>query len=365
MNKMKFSWIFIFIILAGCSTTPRLYISDIRNLKASDKNSVIYSLPRTVLNIRVTLQQSTFIPGPYHEYAEKYLGLKDVSSYEEKTWNIKNISIDTYEEPDPDYFFSVRDENNSKILNDRLNSLSGEGLIMLPARFLKKGTVSTDFNVTGKDIYYKDLSVKRNLVVEKEITYKREFRDTAFVQIPVETESLKLKSLELKAEEAANFIIKLRKRKFRLLTGQNEGAVPDEGTHVTIEELNRIENEYLSLFTGKTYSETMVKVYEYLPLTNTKNDQQILFRLEENEGILDPLSAKGRPFSLEIKCLDITTVLDRIKVSAILSETENALVYRLPDLARVNLRFDGDMMAEGKFSIFQYGTLVTMNLGGY
>ena len=359
MNRLSFKWIIVVLILTGCSTAPELVVTNTRDLKTPKKNTIIYSLPRTVINIEVEIQKSVFIPGPYHEFAGKYLAIEGISHEEDESWDIKRIKVFASGEPDPDYFYSVSLDGEYRRFDDELDLLAQSGQIILPGSFVMNGPVAAEIDVPEKnEIYFKDLSVKRNLIVEKETSYKRVFRDSVYVQVPFVTELLVQKEPELKAEEAANFIIKLRKRRFKLLTGQNEGDVPDATIESVIEELNRIEQEYLSLFTGKTIYESERLHFDYIPNPGKQIDQQILFKLSESEGIFEAMSPKGKPVILEIECMDLTRNLKEMRTS----EAVSTLFYREPDLARVVISFDDARLIENKLTVFQYGSVISKKI---
>lgn len=349
----------VVLILTGCLTAPELFVTNTQDLKTPEKNTFIYSLPRTVINIEVEIRKSRFIPGPYHEYAGKYLAIEGISHEEDESWDIKRIKVFASGEPDPDYFYSVSVDGEYKRFDDELDLLSQSGLIILPGHFVMNGPVAVEIDIPEEnEINFKDLSVKRNLIVEKETTYKRVFRDSVYVQVPFVTELLVQKKPELKAEEAANFIIKLRKRRFKLLTGQNEGAVPDAAIQSVIDELNRIEQEYLSLFTGKTIYESETLHFNYIPISGKLTDQKILFKLSESEGIFEAMSPKGKPVIFEIECLDLTQNLKVLRSF----EAGNTLYYRQPDLARIIISFDDLRLFENKLTVYQYGSVISKKI---
>ncbi|MFO7656862.1 MAG: DUF4831 family protein [Bacteroidales bacterium] len=347
--------IIISVFLYGCAA-PKFYVSNISNQKSTEKSALIYALPRTVFQVEVTFLRSGFIPGPYHGYAEKYLAIKGVEHAAYEKWQIMQIKVRADIEPDPAGFYTVSSEKNTDGLDAAFESLSDNGLIILPGSNMADGPFVSQLNIAEDEIYFKDLSVKRNLVVEKSTEYKRVFRDSMYIQVPVENETLKTKSLELKAEEAANFVIKLRKRRFKLLTGQNEGPVP-ANIEASINELNRIEDEYLSLFTGKTTNDTFIKVYEYTPLPEKKNDRQIIFKMSESEGIFDILSSKGKPCIIEIKSAELTGGFEKLQSPMLLQGKENLVIFRLPDMAYLELSWDEKKLFREKFSVFQFGAV--------
>lgn len=355
MNRTSFRWIPVVLVLAGCSGAPELFVSNMQDLNTTERNTYVYSLPRTVVNIEVEIQKAIFIPGPYHEYAARYLGLKGVGHDDDESWNIRKIKLFASVEPDPDHFYAANTEGDFRKLNEELDLLSQSGQIILPGGFVINGPVTTEIDIPEEhEIYFEDLSVKRNLVVEKETSYKRIFRDSVYVQMPVEKKYLVQKKPVQKAEEAANFIIKLRKRRFKLLTGQHEGDIPDEAIEAVIDELNQTEQEYLELFTGRTIYKTETFHFDYLPVSEKTTDQKILFKLSGNEGIFDAMSPKGKPVVLEIECLDLTQNLKVLPSP----EAGNTLYYRQPDLARIIISFDNTRVCENKLTIYQYGSVV-------
>lgn len=356
MNRNIIPAVFSTWLLTGCSSSPKLFVSNVKDLNTLENSSLVYMLPATVINVEVSFRKSTFIPGPYQKYADKYLGIINTGSDTVTFWDISKIKISSAIRPDPGFYFSVTTEGRSGELFSELRRLSESGMIILPGGFTRNDTVISDISLpSGNEVYFKDLSVKRNLDTRNETTYKRVFRDSVYVKVPVKTEALVQKTTEQKAEEAANFIIKLRKRRFKLLTGQNEGDVPDSDIQASIDEMNSIEQEYLSLFTGKSIVETFLKHYNYVPSEDRQTDEQILFRISEREGIFNALSPKGRPVLLEIQSVNLTQPIKKFGNPT----EENNICYREPDLAEINIHYEADIISGGRFTIFQYGSVVS------
>ena len=53
------------LVLACCFPT----------LASAQSGAVVYSLPQTVLSLKVKVQREAFTAGPYAAYAQKYLGV--------------------------------------------------------------------------------------------------------------------------------------------------------------------------------------------------------------------------------------------------------------------------------------------------
>ena len=41
------------------------------------KNATVYYLPQTLIHVKVDVKTSKFIPGPFYNFAEKYLSIND------------------------------------------------------------------------------------------------------------------------------------------------------------------------------------------------------------------------------------------------------------------------------------------------
>lgn len=360
MKKIMHAGI-IMMLIYSCTPVSKMYISDINSLDEAAENSILYSLPKTVVKVTARAVKSEFVPGPYAAYADKYLGIEGVGQQPLVTWSLSEIEIDTYIETDPDFYYTVAIENDKGVFNNTINSLSSAGLIITPYNLPKKEPVAKEITVSDKKILYTDLSVKKNLIEEKETSYKRVLQDSGYVQVPVENVKYTEKTLEQKAEEAANFIIKLRKRKLKMLTGQSETSV-DSGAGAATEELRRIEEEYISLFTGKTLKSEESKTFEYVPLTNKETEQVVLFKLSETDGMIGPFEQGGKPVILEITKSNTTKILEKLAIQDKVSKIENTLFYRMPEDVKITIKESDKTLLEGKASIFQQGALISMKV---
>lgn len=360
--KMKIvKYLGIIILILSCSPSSKMYISNINNIGEIDNNSMIYSLPRTVVRLSVTAVKTEFIPGPYAEFADKYMGIKNVVEKPVVKWAITNLSLDSYTETDPDNYFTVSFENDPGSFIAMLDSFANSGLILTPFHLKSNQPIYSSIGM-DEDFSFEGLSIKKNLDSEKQTSYKRVLKDSVYIQVPVESNRSTIKSPEVKAEETANFIIKLRKRKFKLLTGQNDSTPADGGMSSAIEELNKTEEAYLSLFIGKEIQAEYTKTFEYIPLVNKENEQPILFKISESEGILQPVASQGKPVFLEIVNTNNTKIFEKFPLSGNVTEIENTILYRLPEIVKVLVKEDDKILLEGKIKVFQKGAFVAMNL---
>ena len=81
-------------------------------------------------------------------------------------------------------------------------------------------------DIDTETISYVDLGVYPNYEERSETMYKTLVTDTSFVRVPVQRTVVEQKSFAMKAEEAADFLLELRARRFEMLTGEYE-VYPD------------------------------------------------------------------------------------------------------------------------------------------
>ncbi|UCH14657.1 MAG: DUF4831 family protein [Bacteroidales bacterium] len=345
------------LIITFCEAQKKTYIANIKNLNVLDNNAAIYALPKTVLNITAQASRTTIIPGPYYEYADKYLGIQNVTERRTTQWNITDIQINVCQEADQEYFFTLGNIR-FKAADQILSGLAEDSLILLPDRFFKKYSFSEPDTSYGNRIYYTDLSVKRNFYLSNDTAYKKVFRDSVYVNMPVIKQKPVRKTLEEKAEEAANYIIKIRKRKFKLMSGQYDYMPEGEALEVAVKEMEKLESEYLSLFTGKKYIDNYKKTFQYIPDNTREISKEVLFRFSGTEGFIDPRQAKGKLVIIEIKDMNRTMYFDELNINSSGSLTGNYVLVRLPDLADIRVLIGEKILNESKVPVFQYGSMV-------
>ncbi len=360
MRKIHITVIFIFLFTL-CEAQKKDYVTNIKSMNSLENNAAIYALPKTMITITAEARRTTVIPGPFHKYADKYLGIQNVPDREITEWDISDIKIDIYQEADPEYFFSVRNKRINS-LNHILTRLAEDSLILFPDRFFNKYSFSEPDTSYKNKIHYRNLSVKHNLELNNDTSYKSVFRDSIYVKIPVIKQQLVRKSTEEKAEEAASYIIKIRKRKFKLISGQYDYMPEGEALEVAVKELDKLENDYLSLFTGKEYVDYYKKTFQYVPDNTRKISKEILCRFSGTEGFIDSREARGMLVIIEIKDTDKTMYFEKINISGTGAVTGSYVPARLPDLADIRVLIGERILNVTRVPVFQYGSIVPYSI---
>ena len=346
-------------VLFSCAPEGKVSITNVNDSGSLQASSFIYALPQTVIDVRVIAEEVTVIPGPYQQYADKYLGIEDVPSRTEHIWKIKEVRVFTHTEADPDYIYTVRGLAGIELYPDLINLIK-DSLIFDSKGFSYKQVFYNTYPSISYDPYYTDLSVKRNFEAEKDVEVSLVMPDTNYLKKPAGKTILKEKTLEQKAEEAANFLIKLKKRRFKLVAGQYDYMPEGVALADALKELSRLEEEYLSLFIGKRMISTCQKIYHYTPVTGKETNRIVLLRFSDNEGFLDVREAKGIPIVLELAENNKTKGLEQSQLPVKLSK--NVVLYRIADQVSVKLIAGEILMAEAMFPIFQSGVIVPLDL---
>jgi len=355
--------------MAACKPQEEIVIKDnvfVVNIKdSSDYNgdAFIYSLPKTELSIQVEITKTVVKRGPFYQYADQYLGIKEVAMFDKISYKISDVKIFAGSIPDPDHFYRVETEGNSAA---GFLSLDENGIIMAVNRLQdeNKRLATTDVFLNNSkitDVDYSDLTLEPNLGTQIDTIFKTVKTDTSFIQIPILKNQIGSKSLSKQAEEAANFILKLRKRRFYLMTGKY-GDVPEgEALKTVLVELDKLEKQYLSLFVGLNTNVKEEQVFEYLPLSDVTVDRDVLFNFSENSGLLRKGDAEGDQISINIRSLGglnyVKSYTGKLNNN---NDNSSGLIYRLPDMAKVEIMSSNKVIASKKIVICQFGTILTM-----
>ena len=81
---------------------------------------IVYSLPRTALDIEVTVTRSVEKAGPFAKYAQKYLGTAPTANTDRSVWKIDGIKVNPIGKADPDKQFAIqlKGENSTSFYLD-------------------------------------------------------------------------------------------------------------------------------------------------------------------------------------------------------------------------------------------------------
>lgn len=358
---MRFRCILVSLVLVtSCGTKKPLQVTPIDSSTTMGVNGLVYSLPRTVLNIRVDATRRTVIPGPYAGYAQKYLGIPDAPQKRVDEWQIANIELLASVESDPTCLFAAYPGDQVKI--DFLQ-LVKTGLI-IPVNGLNTAsfTVKNLKAGGGENIWFKDLSAEPFIAPEKATFYTKVQQDSGFVKVPVQKNMIVEKNMEERAKSAADFIFTLRKKRMEYLAFDADHHLDGNGLRVVFDEIKRLEDEYLALFTGKTFTETATHYFTFTP-TRAEGETSILFRFNAAKGVLPPTDLSGGPILLQIEAEKLPENLTQLSAKMGVEKEKPILdmvYYRIPVATTIKLNDGKTELLNRRNIVYQYGPIVRM-----
>ncbi len=358
MKKTNTLFVLLLLIFA-CSPASKITVTNIQDLASYNENSIIYSLPRSRIVLRASAVRHHTIPGPYNKYAEKFLGIQDAPSISKTEWELEHVALDAIQQPDPDYYFSVQTDNPGLFFNEFLK-LTQDGMILKLDDYNPFIEFEKIYEDIPESIHFTDLSVKSNRIEMGDKTKSSQRKVP--VDLAVTKQKQGTKTIQQKAEEAANYIIKIRKRRFKLLAGQYDVFPDGKALEISVKELNALEKEYLSLFVGKTYRDTVTKTFYYVPQISQELERNVLCRFSDETGFQDALGTVGKPLVLELRNMHFTQVLHNLQFPISGPVYENILFYRIPDMASVKVFYSSNTIIDAEIKVFQYGSVVPMSI---
>ena len=319
--------------------------------KSSDPEGyVTYSLPSTSLVLDVEAVKESFYAGPYARYAEKYLGIK-ARQKDETRWEISRLGLTPMVEADLARRYTIAVKKSAPDLS--FLKLSSAGLVAFADGGLGSGQ-TWRFPISGS-ADFSDRGVSSNLKSEATTLYRGERNESAYSRVSVQQNMVVEKSLEQKAAEAAQTIVRLREQRLQIVTGDTDATYSGEAMGAAVAELTRLEEEYLSLFTGYSDFQTMNVSFDVVPSADRESQMYVAFRISDTAGPVPSDNLSGRPVVMEI--VPQETSVPAGGSVAVKTPTVN---YLIPAVCTVKVKDGSDLLIQTRVPIYQLGILGSM-----
>ncbi|MGM9736719.1 MAG: DUF4831 family protein [Candidatus Cryptobacteroides sp.] len=340
---MKRTFCYIIAVMTALSMTVH---ADARKNEGpkGEEGMVTYCLPSTVINLEVEAVQESFHAGPYAKFAEKYLGIK-ARQKDETTVQVTGIRLTPYVEPDQSRRYAVQVSKTE--VNSNVFVLSNAGLVSFSDASFGDGVqwrfpLPSKSDFTGK-------GVSSNLTSESATLYGKSKKQTVSVQQNMVVE----KSAEKKAAETADVIFRLRQKRLEIVTGDTDATYSGEAMGAALEELSRLEEEYMSLFVGYSDSQGMMMSFDLIPDGTAESQMYVAFRVSDTVGLLPADNLSGRPVVMEI-VPQAFSVPQTDPVSE-KNRTEPVIRYRLPAICTVKIVDGKSLLLQTRIPVYQLG----------
>lgn len=265
----------------------------------------VYVLPKTVLTATVTYKQTKEMPGPYAQYAERFLGIISVIQNEKTTHELVGVTLATTAVPDQAAWFHAKQTDSKRQVSIQL---SPEGFLL-----------GCNMNLTETDQHGNQTppaSVKGETVQD-------------VLQLPalLTRDMQQATSTVRLAELAAAQIFTIRETRMSLLQQETDHTPSDGGSfRLILDELDRMETHYLQLFTGVKSSIYLEKKLEFEP---KREEEVVIFRFNQTKGLVDKNDLSGNPVTLKLTKKGIPET-GNLKIREEKKPSLPGIYYRIP-----------------------------------
>lgn len=315
---------------------------------ADPEGFLTYSLPSTSIVLEVEAVQEKFYVGPYAKYAEKYLGIK-ARQKDETSFQLTEIKMLPLLEADQTRRYSVNVKKGQ--IDATFLKLASVGLVSFSdAKFGDESVwrfpTETQGDFAGK-------GVSSNLTSQSATLYRSDNRSSAYDKVAVRQDMLVEKTLEQRAAETAEMILKLRKQRLQIVIGDTDATYSGEAMGAAIAEITRLEEEYMMLFAGYSEYQTQKMRFEVIPDAANEGQMYVAFRLSDTAGLVPADNLSGKPVIMEI--IPQTFADPGLTADEAKNKKEVLAYYRIPAVCTVRLMDGANLLLQSRMPIYQLG----------
>lgn len=299
----------------------------------SNDYGVSYTLPKTVVVVKVQASKTTRKAGEFYEYAERYLNISNPITADETIYTITDIKSGTEGTPDKDksYLVEFRSGTTAPFV-----TLTKDGLICAI-------NADAEFS-TDKDLADTGVSTTAKALPNPN-TYLSE-------------ETLRAGSKARQADLIAKQIFRLRETKSNILTGEADNMPPDGNAYkLVMEQIDEQEKALTSMFTGTETTEYISKKYTVMP--DDKNiENKILFRFSKRLGFVDENDLSGAPVVLNLTNKEPkqeAPILSPKEQKDLEKKFSQGIIYNIPSKANLTISYANKTWVNKECDIVQYG----------
>ena len=354
--KLFLSLLALMFLLYSCSSLKTEKITSTNKLKSY---SFFYNLPKSNIDVIIKAEKQKYTPGPFKDYANKYLGIENVKTSASENWKITDVNISTSPQIDSSNYYAVlyKGRNIIKSLSMQQSFLKSINSNYEDNYANSKNSFISNVKKVNYLPAFTNQTIKPLFVEEIDTSYRIVYRDSVARRIPVYNRKTAEKNIDEQAKDAAKFIIKLRKRRLRVLTAKDKELPKNEAANRIINELNKLEKEYLELFIGKIETKKYEYHYKVVPTKNVSNYK--ICNFSQDHGFT---KNGNKEINLILKNESYNMLIDTFLSDNIKSKTiAKGLYYRLPQSCIVNLNLDDKSIFSSKIEIAQFGNILILS----
>lgn len=334
--------------------------------KKPDRDGFVYVLPLTAIKVTLSVKETELVKGPYAEYADEYLGLKNPVLANGREYELLDVHLEAVAQPDPDRFYFVEvDERTSKDDRNIIFSLAGSGFLKavnsgfsVPDVLKSARTEMKTFNTpdlfpfsTSPSQYRKTDTIIRIVTVDTASVKKRFFK-TSFDEKPSEQ----------KAREAADMVARLREGLVNLLSGFQEISYDPNTLKYMVENIQSLREEYISMFKGLRLEKVQTFTYLIVPEEDKSSMPVTICKFSKEFGVSDQADAKARDVVVTFRRDATTAALAGFIPKGSSTGKSSVLWYRIPEMTQVMVKFQNQLFDNISVPVSQFGAVVPVSL---
>ena len=321
----------VFALFAGMLLTVFAQQTKILTAEKHNEYGLVYSLPTTGLQIKVTAVRETRKAGPYRQYAKKYLGTSKIVEEDAVNWQITGVEVTPV---------GVKDDETQYIMQLKAGALTyigvdADGMLI---------SINTPPEAPENEL---EGSVDLTGVVIRSdggIDDYLQFADMDFVSA---------QNSMRQAEMIAGSLMDVRDAYLSLTRGTADN-MPTDGRQLELmlSSLKDQEGAFTRAFSGSTTVEEFTRQFVYIP---EEEGEEILFRLSDFNGIVNPDDYSGSPVYIKTEIMREGTL--PLDVNGEPKKfPKDGVVYALPGSANISIYSDDGNYYSKEMEFAQFGT---------
>ncbi|MFH0893352.1 MAG: DUF4831 family protein [Bacteroidota bacterium] len=363
MKKASYILLLPFILFS-CARINVVHVTPAN--QPSKKQGFYYNLPATALKISMQVTRTEYTAGPYRQFAESLLGLKDVILFDSVNYEMGKVSIASESMPDAGqyYFVEIPSRRKCHHRSDIAMDLSSQGAVMSvnPPRMhkpvVKKTMVYRNGNSMGVDL--KDAGITQNMVERFDTIYENVYIDSLWAQKRTVRRFYTRKTSEERAKEVAEAITGLRKMRTNLIGGEGDTPYDEKTIRFMLDKLDSELNEYMALFAGQVQQKTETYTFSFYPDSAVNMKNVPVWTFSSTEGI--SVNGEGVQISLRLQSMASVPVIDYVRKKNKISPKKRGLRYRMPAYTTVSVYLGNTQLCENALMIPQLGDVAALPL---
>lgn len=358
--------VFVLLAFAGLSlpSFSQIFVQKVdATTTLASTDGFFYSLPRTCLRVDIKITQTEKFKGPYAEYAEKFLGLSQVTLANNQEFAVESISMSSFQEPDPDEYYFVQSTGRAKDRRVLQVFFAQSGVIGSFSALTNSGGNNLEKVISSPEKIDSEL-VNQNMYERVDTITKKISVDTATYEQKLLRKIATTKTPEQKAREAADFVLKLDESMYNLISGYQEVNYEKGTIEFMHRQMENLKNDYLELFKGYSRKTSQMLSFIVIPVDDQGDFSSTFGRFSIQSGFSTNEKAPGDAITIKVKGVGTTSALaGPVKQLSEASKPFKGIYYRIPEMASVSIELGRRVLMENRVPINQFGQVTYLPAG--